>query len=176
MSSGSPLAAKLAQIFSLRNCVFAASVVFAVGSLVTSHARTLAAFLLGRAVQGMASAGIMTVSFILVLELSGPERRGLFMGLVNTGFPAGVSIGAVVAGAVLPVAGWVGSAYAVCKCSMLTARRDSSSGSSAPSPWSSARGCSSACRVLWVPGNQTRQRCQYAARLARLTTSMPLLL
>ncbi|EKD16548.1 putative MFS multidrug transporter [Drepanopeziza brunnea f. sp. 'multigermtubi' MB_m1] len=102
MSSCSPLAAKLAEIFSPRNCVFAASILFAVGDVITSQAHTLLVFLLGRAIQGIASAGIMTTSYILVLELSGKKKRGLFIGLVNTGFTTGVSFGAVIAGALLP--------------------------------------------------------------------------
>ncbi|KAK0116633.1 hypothetical protein ONS96_012488 [Cadophora gregata f. sp. sojae] len=106
MSSTSPLAARLAQIFSPRNCVFAASIFFAIGGVVTSQARNLQMFLLGRAIQGIGGAGIMTVSFILVLELTGKKRRGLFIGLVNAGFTTGVSVGAVVAGALLPVTGW----------------------------------------------------------------------
>ncbi|KAH9223765.1 major facilitator superfamily domain-containing protein [Leptodontidium sp. 2 PMI_412] len=106
MSSTSPLAARLAQIFSPRNCVFAASIFFAIGGVVTSQAQTLRVFLLGRAIQGIGGAGIMTVSFILVLELTGKKRRGLFIGLVNAGFTTGVSFGAVVAGALLPVTGW----------------------------------------------------------------------
>jgi len=48
----------------------------------------------------------MTISFILILELSGKKRRGLFIGLVNTGFTTGVSLGAVIAGALLPITGW----------------------------------------------------------------------
>ncbi|KAG4411131.1 hypothetical protein IFR04_015730 [Cadophora malorum] len=106
MSSTSPLAARLAQIFSPRNCVFAASIFFAIGGVVTSQARSLHMFLLGRAIQGIGGAGIMTVSFILVLELTGKKRRGLFIGLVNAGFTTGVSVGAVVAGALLPITGW----------------------------------------------------------------------
>ncbi|KAH7356496.1 major facilitator superfamily domain-containing protein [Rhexocercosporidium sp. MPI-PUGE-AT-0058] len=106
MSSTSPLAARLAQIFSPRNCVFAASIFFAIGGVVTSQAQTLRVFLLGRAIQGIGGSGIMTVSFILVLELTGKKRRGLFIGLVNAGFTTGVSFGAVVAGALLPITGW----------------------------------------------------------------------
>jgi MFS family permease len=49
----------------------------------------------------------MTISFILVLELSGKKRRGLFIGLVNSGFTTGVSLGAVVAGALVTGMGWV---------------------------------------------------------------------
>ncbi|CZS90276.1 related to putative multidrug transporter [Rhynchosporium agropyri] len=106
MSSTSPLAARLAQIFSPRNCVFAASIFFAIGGVVTSQAKNLKIFLTGRVIQGVGGAGIMTVSFILVLELTGKKRRGLFIGLVNAAFTTGVSFGAVVAGALLPVMGW----------------------------------------------------------------------
>ncbi|KAE8448092.1 hypothetical protein EG329_009857 [Mollisiaceae sp. DMI_Dod_QoI] len=105
-SSISPLSARLAQVFSPRTCVLAASFLFAIGGVVASQAPDLAHFLVGRAIQGFGGAGIMTISFILVLELSGKRRRGLYIGLVNTGFTTGVSFGAVIAGALLPVAGW----------------------------------------------------------------------
>ena len=107
MSSLSPIAARLAQIFSPRNCIFVASVLFALGGVVTSQAPDLKVFLIGRAITGAGGAGIMTISFILVLELSGKKRRGLFIGMVNSAFTMGVSLGAVIAGALLPVTGWV---------------------------------------------------------------------
>jgi predicted MFS family arabinose efflux permease len=113
LSSTSPLAARLAQIFSPRNCIFAASLLFSLGGIITSQAPDLKVFLLGRAVSGVAGAGIMTISFILVLELSGKKRRGLFIGLVNTGFTVGVSLGAVIAGGLLDVTGWVSSTPSV---------------------------------------------------------------
>ncbi|KUJ11835.1 MFS general substrate transporter [Mollisia scopiformis] len=105
-SSISPLSARLAQVFSPRVCVLVSSVFFALGGLIASQAQDLTGFLAGRAVQGLGGAGIMTISFILVLELAGKKRRGLYIGLVNTGFTIGVSFGAVVAGALLPVTGW----------------------------------------------------------------------
>lgn len=49
----------------------------------------------------------MCTSIILVLELSSKERRGLCIGMVNAGFTIGVASGAVLAGAVTPVFGWV---------------------------------------------------------------------
>ncbi|PBP21727.1 putative MFS multidrug transporter [Diplocarpon rosae] len=106
MSSCSPLAAKLAQIFTPRHCVFAAAILFAMGGMLASQATTLSTFLTGRAIQGIGGAGIMAVSFILVLTLTNPKNRGLFVGLINTGFTIGVSCGAVVAGALVPVTGW----------------------------------------------------------------------
>lgn len=106
MSSLSPIAARLAQIFAPRNCILVAAVLFSLGGVITSQAHSLKVFLLGRAVSGAGGAGIMTIAFILVLELSGKKRRGLFIGLVNTGFTTGVALGAVIAGALLPVTGW----------------------------------------------------------------------
>lgn len=106
MSSLSPIAARLAQIFSPRHCILVAASLLSLGGVVASQAPSLEVFLLGRAISGAGGAGTMSISFILVLELSGKKRRGLFIGLVNTGFTTGVSLGAVIAGALLPVTGW----------------------------------------------------------------------
>ncbi|RDW80035.1 MFS general substrate transporter-26 [Coleophoma cylindrospora] len=106
MSSCAPLAGRLATIFSPRNCMFFASVLFALGGLVTASASALPVFLLGRAISGVGGAGIMTITFVLVLELCGKKRRGLFVGLANTGFTSGVALGAVLAGALVGATGW----------------------------------------------------------------------
>ena len=52
------------------------------------------------------SAAITPVAIILVVELTSKRRRGLFIGLVNTGYTIGVSCGAIIAGALEPVVGW----------------------------------------------------------------------
>ncbi|KAA8569174.1 hypothetical protein EYC84_000843 [Monilinia fructicola] len=106
LSSMSPIAARLAQIFSPRNCITIAASLFAIGGVVTSQAPDLKTFLIGRAISGVGGAGIMTISFILVLELTTKKRRGIFIGLTNSGFTLGVSLGAVVWGALLPAVGW----------------------------------------------------------------------
>lgn len=49
----------------------------------------------------------MVVPFILVLELVSKRKRGVFMGLINAGFTTGVSLGAVVYGALINKPGWV---------------------------------------------------------------------
>jgi MFS family permease len=103
MSSTTILAGRLAQIFSPRACVLVSSIFFGVASQRT----TKQVFLLGRIIQGIGGGSIMTVSLILVLELSAKKRRGLHIGLVNSVFTMGVSFGAVIAGALLPITGWV---------------------------------------------------------------------
>ena len=81
--------------------------ILSIGALVTSLAPTLAVFLLGRAITGVGSAGIFSVSTIFVLQLSSAKRRGLFVGLLNTALTIGVSFGAVIAGAMVKPLGWV---------------------------------------------------------------------
>lgn len=106
LSSLAPLAGRLATLFPPRALVLGASTFFAAGGLVTAAAGSLPVFLLGRVVTGVGGAGVMVLALVLVLELTSKRRRGLFVGLVNAGFTTGVSLGAVVAGLLVPTAGW----------------------------------------------------------------------
>ncbi|KAL2178100.1 major facilitator superfamily domain-containing protein [Thermothelomyces heterothallicus CBS 202.75] len=106
MSSVAPLAGRLAMIFSSATMVLLSSSCFAVGAMVTALAPTFAVFILGRVMLGIGSGGIMTLCMILVIQLTSKKRRGLWIGLTNAGFTIGVSAGAVVFGALLPVLGW----------------------------------------------------------------------
>lgn len=115
MSSMAPLVGRLSQLFSPRYLVLVSSALFACGGLVTGLARSYGGFIAGRVVSGVGGAGIMTLCLILVLELTGAKRRGLFIGLVNMGYTVGVSLGAVVAGASLGVFGWVRISTLVCR-------------------------------------------------------------
>jgi MFS family permease len=107
MSSCTPLCGRLSHIFSARNSIFVSTIILSIGALLTSQAVSLPVFLAGRAVAGVGGAGVLSVSIILVIELTGKKRRGLFIGCVNTGFTTGVALGAVIAGALLPRTGWV---------------------------------------------------------------------
>ncbi|KAK5019853.1 hypothetical protein LTR16_001692 [Cryomyces antarcticus] len=55
---------------------------------------------------GVGAAGVFTISIIIVLELTGSKRRGLFVGLLNTGYTIGVALGAIAAGGLLQHVGW----------------------------------------------------------------------
>lgn len=106
LSSFGPLAGRLAAIFSPRLIIMATSIFFVLGGLVTSQAHSLSVFILGRVLTGTGGAGVFVTAMILVLELTGRRRRGLFVGLVNAGFTTGVSLGAVVFGSLIPITGW----------------------------------------------------------------------
>ncbi|KAK5127084.1 hypothetical protein LTR85_008444 [Meristemomyces frigidus] len=106
MSALAPLSGKLSMVFSPRICIFVSTLILAVGVILSSLAKTFAGFIAGRVVTGMGAAGIFTISIIIVLELTGSKRRGIAIGLLNSGYTVGVAVGATAAGALLPVIGW----------------------------------------------------------------------
>ncbi|TKA83512.1 hypothetical protein B0A55_00494 [Friedmanniomyces simplex] len=106
MSALSPLNGKLAAVFSPRVCIFVSTIILALGVVLSSLAVSFEAFVAGRAVTGVGASGVFTISIIIVLELTGSKRRGLAIGLLNSGYTVGVAVGATAAGALLPVIGW----------------------------------------------------------------------
>lgn len=106
ISSITPIAGKLSQIFSARVYLLWSTVLSAVGLLVTAFASSLAIFLTGRAIQGVGIAAIAPVAFILVNEHASKKRRGLLFGLINCSYTSGVACGAIIGGVLEPVTGW----------------------------------------------------------------------
>ncbi|KAK3392156.1 major facilitator superfamily domain-containing protein [Sordaria brevicollis] len=105
-SSVAPLIGRLSTIFTPGLMVLISSLFFSVGALVTSQATNLTVFMAGRVLVGIGGGGIMTLALILVIQLTSKKRRGVWIGLTNAGFTIGMSTGAVVFGALLPVIGW----------------------------------------------------------------------
>ncbi|KAK4507457.1 hypothetical protein PRZ48_001192 [Zasmidium cellare] len=107
MSALGPLNGKLALVFTPRVCIFVASILMAIGAILCSMATSFASFLVGRAIAGVGASGVFTVSVILTIELSkGSKRKGVAMGTLNSGYTAGVAIGATAAGALVDLTGW----------------------------------------------------------------------
>ncbi|KAI1093135.1 MFS general substrate transporter [Rostrohypoxylon terebratum] len=106
MSSATPLTGKLASIFSPRSMVLVTSALFAIGCFVASQARSFAVFILGRVLTGLGGGGSTALAIVLILEFTTKRKRGLYVGLMNTGFTTGVSLGAVVFGGLISVTGW----------------------------------------------------------------------
>lgn len=71
------------MIFSSATMIMLSSGCFAVGALVTALAPSFAVFILGRALLGVGSGGIMTLCMIVVIQLTSQKRRGLWIGLTN---------------------------------------------------------------------------------------------
>lgn len=106
MSALGPLNGKLCSVFTPRVSIFISSIFLAVGSVISAFAKGFNTFVVGRAVTGIGASGVFTISIIVVLELTGSRRRGVGIGLLNSGYTLGVAVGATVAGALLSVTGW----------------------------------------------------------------------
>ncbi|CAK3960212.1 major facilitator superfamily transporter [Lecanosticta acicola] len=106
MSSLGPVNGKLSSIFSPRACIFVSSVILAFGTLLCSWAKDFESFIAGRVVTGIGASGVFTISIIIVLELTGSKRKGIGIGLLNSGYTMGVAIGAIAAGALLDIPWW----------------------------------------------------------------------
>lgn len=98
---------RFAEIFTPRLFIVLSSTLLAIGLFISAAAQTLAVFLLGRAVAGCGSGGLMNSCIILVLDLASAKQRGLYIGLINAGYTTGVASGAVLAGLLTPTLGWV---------------------------------------------------------------------
>ncbi|KAL2867329.1 putative MFS multidrug transporter [Aspergillus lucknowensis] len=106
MSSVTPLSGRLTQVFTPRVYVLFSCVMLAIGLFITAAAPRLSVFLLGRALSGIGGGGLMITGVILTLDLVNQKRRAIFIGMVNFGMTFGVSVGAVLAGAIAPTLGW----------------------------------------------------------------------
>lgn len=106
VASAAPLAGRLATIFSVRAMLLSTSIFFTIGSVLSSYATSAAVFIFARVLAGVGGGGVITLSLVLVLQLTSSKKRGLYVGVVNTAFTAGVATGAVVFGALLDVVGW----------------------------------------------------------------------
>lgn len=98
--------------------MFISTVIIAVGTLIVATSNTFEMFIFGRVISGAGASGIFIVASIITIQMTSPERRGLFIGLINTGMTAGLSLGAVIAGALESKIGWVTT------CSLPTLRRN----------------------------------------------------
>lgn len=106
VASAAPLAGRLATVVPVGATLLASALFFAAGSVVSARAASSAAFIAGRVLAGVGGGSVITLSLVLVFQLTSPRRRGLFVGVVNTAFTVGIATGAVVFGALLPVVGW----------------------------------------------------------------------
>lgn len=106
MAALGPLMGKLSSVFSPRHCILTSAIIMALAALLSAFAQSFGTFIVGRACAGVGASGVFTISIILVLELTGTQRRGLGIGLLNSGYTFGVAVGATAAGALLPIIGW----------------------------------------------------------------------
>lgn len=105
---GTPLMAKLSDLFGRRAIYVLDVALFAAGSLVValSHGTGIyVALLAGRAIQGFGAGGIFPVASAVIGDTFPPEKRGGALGLIGAVFGLAFIIGPVVGGLLLGL-GW----------------------------------------------------------------------
>ncbi len=102
---GTPLMAKLSDVFGRRAIYIADLLLFALGSMLVALAPSFTIVLVGRAIQGFGSGGIFPVASAVIGDTFPPEKRGSALGLIGAVFGLAFIIGPIIGG-VLLLFGW----------------------------------------------------------------------
>ncbi len=105
---GTPLMAKLSDIYGRRSIYVLDVALFAAGSLVVVLSRSAASFplvMVGRAIQGFGAGGIFPVAAAVIGDTFPPEKRGSALGLIGAVFGLAFIIGPILGGLLLGL-GW----------------------------------------------------------------------
>ncbi|KAJ7172241.1 MFS general substrate transporter [Mycena filopes] len=93
-----PFTGVLSQIFGRKPVLVGALAVFSVGCALCGAAQTMTMLIVGRVVQGMGGAGILTVSTIIISDLVPLSDRGVFNGILQLTWCVATGIGPVSGG------------------------------------------------------------------------------
>jgi EmrB/QacA subfamily drug resistance transporter len=103
---GTPLMAKLSDLYGRRMIYVLDVALFAVGSLVVALAPSFAVVLIGRGIQGFGAGGIFPVASAVIGDTFPPEKRGSALGLIGAVFGLAFIVGPILGGVILSVANW----------------------------------------------------------------------
>ncbi len=103
---GVPLMAALSDALGRRAIYVLDVALFALGSLVVALSPSLAALLLGRAIQGFGAGGVFPVASAVIGDTFPPEKRGRALGLIGAVFGIAFLVGPILAGLVLYFLSW----------------------------------------------------------------------
>ena len=105
---GTPLMAKLSDMYGRRSIYTLDVTLFALGSLIValSPANMFAMFLVGRAMQGFGAGGIFPVASAVIGDTFPPEKRGGALGLIGAVFGLAFLVGPILGGIILTFTTW----------------------------------------------------------------------
>ncbi|KAI0742414.1 major facilitator superfamily domain-containing protein [Daedaleopsis nitida] len=101
-----PLSGRLADAFGRRPCMLAAVALFFVGSALCGAAQSMDMLIAARAVQGMGSGAITTLSEIIVSDLVPLSERGMYMGIFAGVWAVACGVGPPLGGALAQASAW----------------------------------------------------------------------
>ena len=105
---GTPLMAKLSDLFGRRSIYVLDAALFGLGSLMVtlSPASSFAVLLAGRGLQGFGAGGIFPVASAVIGDTFPPEKRGGALGLIGAVFGLAFLVGPILGGVILTIASW----------------------------------------------------------------------
>ncbi|KAF3389300.1 Multidrug resistance protein fnx1 [Penicillium rolfsii] len=101
-----PLSGRLTDIYSRRWGLVFSNVVFALGNLICGLAKTQWAIILGRVVAGVGGGGLTAISTFVTSDLIPLRKRGVWQGIGNICYGAGMGLGGVFGGLINDTLGW----------------------------------------------------------------------
>lgn len=101
-----PLSGKLTDIYGRRAGLVFATTFFAAGTLICGLAQTGTVEILGRVVAGMGGGCLNTISVFIASDLVPLRKRGVWQGISNVVFGAGMGLGGIFGGFVHERIGW----------------------------------------------------------------------
>lgn len=105
---GTPLMAKLSDMFGRRSIYMLDVVLFGIGSLIVALSPTylFGGLLLGRALQGLGAGGIFPVASAVIGDTFPPDKRGGALGLIGSVFGLAFLVGPILGGIIMSVTTW----------------------------------------------------------------------
>lgn len=101
-----PLSGRLTDIYSRRWGLVFSNVFFALGNLICGLAKTQWEIILGRVVAGVGGGGLTAISTFVTSDLIPLRKRGIWQGIGNICYGAGMGLGGVFGGWINDTLGW----------------------------------------------------------------------
>jgi len=93
-----PLAGKMAAVFPINRVYLSFMTIFLVGSILCGWAPNNGAFIAGRAIAGVGSAGVAANGMTILVKVAKPRQKPIFVGLAAGCFATGLVLAPVIGG------------------------------------------------------------------------------
>lgn len=106
MAISSLLSAPICTIYGRKWPTVICSGLYAVGSILTSQARSTATFYVFRLIMALFGTAFFSIGSMIIRDIFTPEQRGSAMGILLVGTQAGLAIAAVIGGIIVEYSHW----------------------------------------------------------------------
>jgi MFS family permease len=106
ITAATPVVGKLSDLHGRRVVLRACVIVFAASSLLCALARNMPVLILGRLIQGMGGAGLITIAQATIADIIAPRERGRYVGYIAVVWASAGLIGPLLGGALTEYFSW----------------------------------------------------------------------